>query len=855
MRLLGLAAIERARKRQASRVLWLKMGDASTKCFHAKFSSRRRKNFIHSIQSDDGFATTHADKAQVIHDHFSKVMEATTGRSVTLNWEALRLPRVQAAGLDNPFSEDEVWEAIVQSPAEKAPGPDGFIDTFFRACWLTIKDDIMAAFNRFYSLAGGNLAALNTAFVALLPKEGAARMSDFRPISLIHYFAKLVTKVLSIRLSKVIHTIVSPAQSAFMKKRCIQDSFLYVQSGIRALHRSKTPSLLLKLDISKAFDSISWDYLLELLQQMGFSARWRDWVAWLLSTSSSQFLLNGSAGNRIRHRKGLRQGDPLSPLLFILAIDPLQRLIDEAEMQQMIKPLPRRELKLRVSLYADDAVIFMNPDKAEMDVLVEIMHKFGEATGLKINRQKSTATPIRCEEVDIQQVLQSIGGSVATFPMKYLGLPLTLTRTRIVHLQFVLDRIRARLAGWKGKLMTIAGRRVLVRAVLSAVPTFALTVLRMPKKFFKEIDKVRRRFLWAQEEELSGGKCKVNWSKVCSPMDKGGLGIIDLERFGTALRQRWLWLTWKHPERPWVGMEVPCSEADKVFFSAATSVTIGNGRTASFWTCSWLLMGALRVLFPTLYQHSKRKNRCVADALYEDRWIQDLAHGRTELVVQDCVCLARLLRTASISLNLDCADEIRWNLEASGCYSASSAYRAQFLANQDSVFPQLIWKTWAPGKLKVFCWLMMLNRLWCNDRLQRRGWPNSYFCTFCRRNLETAEHVFWTCPFSASLWHTLSTWHGCEALRLQHENGNATAADRVLGFVERSKPEFRKGIKSLAMLTLWEIWLHRNSCTFRETEPTAVAITQAIRRGIDLGRQAGATCLMHPFTLPPEGIG
>nr|XP_020181739.1 uncharacterized protein LOC109767397 [Aegilops tauschii subsp. strangulata] len=226
-------------------------------------------------------------------------------------------------------------------------------------------------------------------------------------------------------------------------------------------------------------------------------------------------------------------------------------------------------------------------------------------------------------------------------------------------------------------------------------------------------------------------------------------------------------------------MEVPCSEADKAFFSAATVVTVGNGQTTRFWTCSWLPTGALRVLFPALYQHSKRKNRSVADALHEDRWIRYLAHGQTELVVQDCVRLARLLRTASISLNLDSADEISWSLEANGCYSASSAYRAQFQTSHGSVFPQLIWKTWAPGKLKIFCWLLMLDRLWCNDRLQRRGWPNSYFCQFCVRSLETAEHVFWTCPFTASLWNSLSTWQGCEALRTQPEGSDTTAADRV----------------------------------------------------------------------------
>ncbi|XP_073362337.1 uncharacterized protein [Aegilops tauschii subsp. strangulata] len=145
--LVGLAAIERARRRQASRVLWLRAGDASTKFFHAKCCSKRRKNFIHTIQSDDQCATAHGDKAQIIHDHFSKVMTADTGRRVTLNWSALELPRIQAAGLDNPFKEGEVWAAIMQSPTEKAPGPDGFSGTFFRACWSIISNDIMADFH------------------------------------------------------------------------------------------------------------------------------------------------------------------------------------------------------------------------------------------------------------------------------------------------------------------------------------------------------------------------------------------------------------------------------------------------------------------------------------------------------------------------------------------------------------------------------------------------------------------------------------------------------------------------------------------------------------------------------------
>lgn len=168
--------------------------------------------------------------------------------------------------------------------------------------------------------------------------------------------------------------------------------------------------------------------------------------------------------------------------------------------------------------------------------------------------------------------------------MTYLGLPISTRRICIVHLQFPLDRIRARLAGWKGRLMNMVERRVLVRSMLSAMPTFVLTVLRPPKKLLKDIDKTRRRFLWAQEEEVMGGKCKVSWQTVCSPIAKGGLGIQDLQLFGRALRLRWLWLAWTQPAQPWKAFQIPCDNNDRALFARATKITIGNGKTAKFWT-------------------------------------------------------------------------------------------------------------------------------------------------------------------------------------------------------------------------------------------------------------------------------
>lgn len=151
-----------------------------------------------------------------------------------------------------------------------------------------------------------------------------------------------------------------------------------------------------------------------------------------------------------------------------------------------------------------------------------------------------------------------------------------------VHLQFILDCIKARLTGWKCKLMIIASRRVLVRCVLSALPTLALTVLKVPKKFFKEVDKRRRKFLWAQEKELTGGKCKVNWPTVCSPMDNGGLSIHDLQRFSHVLRLCWIWYAWQNPDKPQVGSVLSCDEGDYALFNAATSVTNWQWREGKF---------------------------------------------------------------------------------------------------------------------------------------------------------------------------------------------------------------------------------------------------------------------------------
>jgi len=405
------------------------------------------------------------------------------------------------------------------------------------------------------------------------------------------------------------------AQSAFIRRRSIHDNFLYTQNLIRELHRAGKPTLFLKLDIAKAFDTVRWDYLLEVLQQLGFGDRWRAWVTTLLGKASSTVLLNGVRGKWFKHRTGLRQGDPLSPMLFILAMEPLQLMLNKATEQGLLTPICNRNAKIRVSMYADDAAIFLNPISDEVQVVHNILAAFGSASGLITNNAKSTVYPIRCDGLDLQHVMEAFQCAVGSFPCKYLGLPLHVWAIRRVDIQPLIDKMGGKLAAWKGRLLNKAGRLRLVNSVLSSLPTYFLTVLKLPKWAIKKLDRIRRSFLWKGAAEANGGHCLVQWSKTLTPKMFGGLGILDLDLFSRALRLRWLWFQWTESEQPWVGIEPPVDAVDKQLFRASTVVTLGNGEKASFWQSTWLCGQAPMDWFPDLYKLAWRKNKTVKEEL------------------------------------------------------------------------------------------------------------------------------------------------------------------------------------------------------------------------------------------------
>jgi hypothetical protein len=313
---LALASLIRSVARTRSRIAWLKDGDANTKLFHSWSRHRKRKNFIAKIQDGEQLVTSHSDKAEVLRSFYSDLIGTGQQRSRIVNLDTLGLQHIDLQGLEQPTSEAEVWNTIKQLPPDKVPGPDGFTGRFYKACWSIIKKDIMAAILAVWNKDFRNFRYLNTAFITLLPKkEDAILAKDFLPISLIHRFAKLITKIMANRLSGYMDKLISKNQSAFIKGRFIQDNFMLVQQTARLLHAQKQPRILLKLDISKAFDSVSWSFLLEVLEKVGFGPIWRDVISGLLMTPLPKLCLMECLGNTSNTRGACGRGTRY-PLFF-----------------------------------------------------------------------------------------------------------------------------------------------------------------------------------------------------------------------------------------------------------------------------------------------------------------------------------------------------------------------------------------------------------------------------------------------------------------------------------------------------------------------------------------------------------
>jgi hypothetical protein len=234
---------------------------------------------------------------------------------------------------------------------------------------------------------------------------------------------------------------------------------------------------------------------------------------------------------------------------------------------------------------------------------------------------------------------------------------------------------------------------------------------------------LHKQFLWADDDRLMGGKCKVNWTSTTRPKENDGLGILHLGKFARALRLRWLWRAWCPEDKPWFGNDMPCSNIDQLLFATTTMIKIGNGSKILFWSDAWMQGLRPKDMVPSIFQISTRKNRNLREALTDNNWVSDIDLQHPSFSGQCFVEFAHLWSAAvqRIHLSPDICDEIEWKLSESKQYTSSSAYHVQFLGSASTNFNELIWSVWAPSKCNFFSWLVIQNRVWTVDRLSSRG--------------------------------------------------------------------------------------------------------------------------------------
>ncbi|KAJ4760681.1 RNA-directed DNA polymerase (reverse transcriptase)-related family protein [Rhynchospora pubera] len=798
--------------KQRSSFKWGLEGDQNTAFFHAKASSNKRRNFIQTLNVDGITVTDKKSKGLAFFNFFCTLMGSTSTAVSDFEVDCLysQLQSSDLSSLDAPISQLEVCEVISSWPSNKSPGPE-----------------ITSTLNT--ALHSNSLHPLNSSIIALIPKsQSPLTTADFRPISIIHSIQRIFSKILTNRLTPLLSSLITSNQTGFMKGRAIIENITYAQEIIHHCSKTKTPLAIFKADINKAFDTISWSFLSKILAALGFSQSYISTVLGCVLQGASRVVLNGVAGKPILLRRGVRQGDPLSPYLFILAFDFLSRWVTKLNRLGAI-PVPLQNIFSSV-FYADDALFFFKPTLQQATFLKIVLNVFGSFSGLTINPGKSDLLTLNCSSLASHSLADVLGCRASSFPLIYLGLPLSDKPLVRADYHSLLNKFSTKLRGWSASLLSITGRVVLINSCLSSLPTYFMSVFKLPTWVIKRIDSVRRSFLWHGVYTDKRKLVLISWNCVIKPKKVGGLGILNLSAFNEALLVKWLWKWSSTSYSLWKPLALALQSAplssyplnSKLanilknlthLFNVGLIFLPSDGKNILFWQHNWASQ-ILQFSFPDLYSFALDK---FISLHFFCSNLQDVYSLFSPLLSTSLVAvhqLSSLLLTVAPTIsNLSHAglDEVFWKLDKSGVFSTSSIYNL-ITSHPCHVSPlRKIWKMRIPPRFKVFLWMMLQNKIATLDNLQRRGWHLPNRCILCGTSSESVLHLFSSCRFYKLLKDLLLSSADVLSISAGTPPGFPdTPLAILLGF------DVPDTIRDLIAITFFVTWRERCSRTFRD---------------------------------------
>lgn len=519
--------------------------------------------------------------------------------------------------LTGTVSADEIKKVLFSMPNDKSPGPDGYTSEFYKATWEIIGNEFTLAIQSFFA-KGFLPKGINSTILALIPKKLEARvMRDYRPISCCNVIYKVISKIIANRLKSVLPKFISGNQSAFVKDRLLIENLLLATELVKDYHKDRiSERCAIKIDISKAFDSVQWSFITITLTALNFPPEFIHWISLCITTASFSVQVNGELAGYFNSARGLRQGCSLSPYLFVISMDVLSKMLDKAAGARKFGYHPRcKSLGLTHLSFADDLMILSDGKVRSIEGIVKVLDDFAKRSGLKISMEKSTVFLAGTQDSVSQEIANRFSFDIGQLPVGYLGLPLVTKRLVKADYLPLLEQIRKRIGSWTARFLSFAGRLNLISSVLRSICNFWLAAFRLPRECIREIDKLCSAFLWSGAE-MSSKKAKIAWEAVCKPKLEGGLGLRSLKDANDVCCLKLIWKIVSHGNSLWVKWTETNLLKHESFWSVKHTTSlgswiwrkllkyrdmaksfckmaVGNGKQTSFWYDNWSQLGIL----------------------------------------------------------------------------------------------------------------------------------------------------------------------------------------------------------------------------------------------------------------------